>query len=328
VTFIQVTIPMTTTTISTKTTTYSGVYPMLFGFFDDKGSLDEKTIRAQVSAVIAAGAHGVAVLGLASEAHKMSTAERLQFLKWVADEVDGRVPISVTVSETSVAGQIEFCHRATDLGAKWVILQPPAVKGAAEASLAEFFSEVAAHVHAPVGIQLAPDYLSGSLSAPTLLRLAHSCPNVSILKVELSALDAARLIADTEGRFAVFNGRDGLELPDSIAAGCVGIVPGAEITDLLVEIFEALNARTAEATRQAEDKYRELAPLICFMMSSIDNFLIYGKRLMTRRMGLPESCATVRSPTSGATAFGLSSLARWSTDLGNFPNGARPRRSA
>jgi hypothetical protein len=86
--------------------------------------------------------------------------------------------------------------------------------------------------------------------------------------------------------------------------------------------------RTVEATRQAENKYRELAPLICFMMSSLDNFLIYGKHLMTRRMNLPESCAQVRSPTSGATAFGLSSLARWSRDLENFPNGEPPKRSA
>jgi 4-hydroxy-tetrahydrodipicolinate synthase len=303
---------------SVKDAAISGVYPMLFAFFDETGALDEAAIRLQARMTIAAGAHGIAVLGLASEAHKMSTAERLRFLEWVALEIDGRLPISVTVSETSVAGQIDFCNRAIALGARWLILQPPAVKGMTEASLAQFFAQVAAKVAAPLGIQLAPDFLSGSLSAAGLLRLAERCPNVTILKVELPALDAARLIEDTGGRFAVFNGRDGLELPDSLAAGCVGIVPGAELTDRLVEIFEALAARDGRSAASAEDQYRKLVPLICFLMSGIDNFLVYGKLLMARRMGLDDSRAGVRSPTSGATAFGLATLARWSAGLGPY----------
>jgi len=298
---------------------FRGVYPMLFAFFDEAGELDEAAIRQQTRAVVAAGAHGIAALGLASEAHKMSTAERLRFIGYVQSEVNGKVPLSVTVSETSAAGQIAFSRQAMSMGASWLVLQPPPVKGMTEASLARFFGEVAAKVDAPIGLQLAPDFLSGTLSAASLTRLAAASPNITLLKVEMPALEAARLIEDTEGRFAVFNGRAGLDMPDCITAGCVGFVPGAESTDRLVAIFEALTSGEPRRIAEAEQSYKDLAPLLGFLMLGIDNFLCYGKTLMTRRLGLGAHTSAVRSPTSGTSAFGLQVLERWSRNVGALP---------
>lgn len=295
---------------------FSGVYPMLFAFFDETGALDEKALRNQVSAVLAAGAHGIAALGLASEANKMSTAERLRFMECVQEANGSKAPLSITVSETSTRGQIQFARQAMALGAAWLVLQPPPVKGMTEASLAAFFSEVADAVDAPIGLQLAPDFLSGTLSAATLSKLAARSPNISILKVEMPAPEVARLIQDTGGRFAVFNGRAGLDMPDSVAAGCAGFVPGAECTDRLVRIYEALRSDEPGRTLQAERDYKELAPLLGFLMLGIDNFLTYGKTLMVRRLGLPPVSSVVRSPTAGASEFALGVLGRWSRELG------------
>jgi 2-keto-3-deoxy-L-arabinonate dehydratase len=303
----------------TRPSPFTGVYPMLFAFFDEAGELDEAAIRKQTRAVLAAGAHGVAVLGLASEAHKMSTAERLEFVEYVQAEVRGKVPLSVTVSETSAAGQIAFARQVVAMGAAWLVLQPPPVKGMTEASLARFFAEVAAGVDAPIGLQLAPDFLSGTLSPASLSGLAAQSPNITLLKVEMPALEAARLIEETQGRFAVFNGRAGLDMPDCVSAGCVGFVPGAESTDRLVAIYEALTSGEARRVAEAESRYKELAPLLGFLMLGIDNFLVYGKTLMTRRLGLEARASAVRSPTSGTSPFGLAVLDRWSRGVGVLP---------
>lgn len=294
---------------------FRGVYPMLFAFFTDSGELDEAAIRRQTRAILAAGAHGIAVLGLASEAHKMSTAERLRFIEIVKSELGDRLPLSVTVSETSAAGQIAFARQAMSMGASWLVLQPPPVKGMTEASLGRFFAEVAAGVDAPIGLQLAPDFLAGTLSASSLQKLNQQCPNVSLLKVEMPAVEAARLIEDTQGRFTVFNGRDGLDMPDCIVAGCAGFVPGAESTDRLVSIYEALTSGDARRVAQGEHEYKELAPLLNFLMLGIDNFLVYGKALMARRLGLAPANGAVRSPTSGPSEFGLAVLNRWSKGI-------------
>ena len=307
-----------TANVVSRAAAFRGVYPMLFAFFDESGALDTAAIRRQARAVLAAGAHGIAVLGLASEANKMSTEERLRFIECVQQEIAGKVPLSVTVSETSAAGQIAFSKQALALGAAWLVLQPPPVKGMTETSLAGFFAEVADAVDAPIGLQLAPDFLSGTLSAASLVRLAGQHPNVCILKVEMPALEAARLIEDTGGRFAVFNGRAGLEMPDSVAAGCAGFVPGAESTDRLVRIYEALTSGESRQVNEGEALYKELAPLLSFLMLGIDNFLVYGKALMTRRLGLAPELGAVRSPTSGSTPFGIAMLERWSRNVERY----------
>src|SRR3546814_10017645 len=137
----------------------SGVYPMLFAFFDGAEQLDRGAMRRQVDALVGAGVHGIAALGLATECNKLSVTEKRRLLDWVAEDLNGRLPLSVTVSEPDVAGQIAFVQAAAAAGAGWVVLQPPPVKGAPESELLRFFGAVADASPIPVGLQIAPEYL-------------------------------------------------------------------------------------------------------------------------------------------------------------------------
>ena len=293
-----------------------GIYPMLFGLFTPDDRLDRKAMRRQVEAIVRARAHGVAVLGLATEAHKMSTAERRTLIDWVAEDLNERLPLSVTVGETSVSGQIELARAAVEARASWIVLQPPQAKGVAESALIRFYGVIADALPIPVGLQIAPEYLGSSVSSRGLIALQAQHPNVRILNVEFTALEVARLIEETEGRFDVFNGRAGLEMPDSVRAGCVGFIPGAESTDELVRIYEGLTSGSPEEAARAEEAYRRLAPLLTFLMASIDQFLVYGKRLAVRRFGLDPASAVVRLPTAGSTPFGESIADHWAQPLG------------
>src|SRR5471032_2830587 len=104
---------------------FHGIYPMLYTFFDAAGGLDRDAMRRQVDACIKAGAHGIAILGIVGEYNKMDVGERLAVLNSVAEDIDGRVPLAVTVPEPSIAGQIAFVKAAEAARASWVILQPP-----------------------------------------------------------------------------------------------------------------------------------------------------------------------------------------------------------
>jgi 4-hydroxy-tetrahydrodipicolinate synthase len=122
---------------------FFGVYPMVYALFDDKGNLARDPMRRQVQSMLKHKVHGIGVLGLASEVNKLSTAERRQLMEWVAEDTNGKVPLTVTVAETSVGGQIEFVKAAAAVGVKWVILQPPLVKHVPESELVRFFGAVA-----------------------------------------------------------------------------------------------------------------------------------------------------------------------------------------
>ena len=57
-----------------------GIYPMLYAYFDANGALDRGAMQAEVEACVGAGAHGIAVGGLASETNKLATSERRQLM--------------------------------------------------------------------------------------------------------------------------------------------------------------------------------------------------------------------------------------------------------
>ena len=82
-----------------------GIYPMLYAFFTRENVLDRNAHRKQVNASIAAGAHGLAIGGLASECNKLSTEEKRQLVEWTIEDAAGRVPISVTLTENTLSGQ-------------------------------------------------------------------------------------------------------------------------------------------------------------------------------------------------------------------------------
>ena len=150
---------------------FRGIYPILYAFFDRQGKLDRETMRLQIRACLDAGAHGLAMLGLATEVAKLEESERHQIVEWAAEEVSGEVPLAVTVFGHSVDQQIRFAKMAQSSGADWLILQPPPVKGLSEVDWLDFFGRVMDSTSLPVAIQNAPEYLGVGLSVKGLMDL-------------------------------------------------------------------------------------------------------------------------------------------------------------
>ena len=95
---------------------FSGVYPMTYALFGSDGKLSRDAMRTQVKSMLAHGVHGVAILGMATEVNKLSTAERRMLMEWAAEDIAGKVPLSVTVAESNVEGQVEFVRAAKEVG--------------------------------------------------------------------------------------------------------------------------------------------------------------------------------------------------------------------
>ena len=105
----------------------SGIHAILYAFFDAGETLDRAAMRRQVELCIAAGAHGLAALGLATEVAKLSESERRTVMDWIGEDNAGRRPLGITIFGGSVAEQVASVRHARSAGADWVILQPPMV---------------------------------------------------------------------------------------------------------------------------------------------------------------------------------------------------------
>ncbi len=292
---------------------FEGIYPMLYAFFDSAGRLDRDATRLQVEACIAAGSHGLAVGGLATECNKLSTAEKRQLNGWVLADTADRVPVSVTTSEATVDGQIAMIKAAADLGAAWAVLQPPPVKSASEAELIKFFGAVADASPIPIGIQNAPQFIGIGLSDAGLIELNRRHPNVSLLKAEGDAILSGKLAEASAGAFVLFNGRNGIDLLDTLKAGFAGVIPSPDAVDIEARVYELYRKGDLEA---AEREFIEILPLLAFLMISVEHLTCYGKRLTARRIGIEK--VYDRTPAHAPTAFGLEVLQHWSRDLGRL----------
>lgn len=301
----------------TQKTDFNGVYPILYSFFDDDGMLDRNAMRRQVEGCIQGGAHGIAVMGLATEVGKLNVNERRKVIEWVGEDINGRVPYAVTVGEGSVPGQIEFVRAAKDAGADWAILQPPAILGVPEIEYVRFLGDVADKTDLKLAVQNAPGVMATSLSNAGLKTLNKNHPNVCLLKAEGPATYIHQLMQDTEGAFDIFGGLAGIQFPDSLRAGAIGNIPAADIFDPQVKIYELMMSGTPENIAEAERMHKELLPLLVFMMSSVENFIAYGKDLMAKRLGLANGQA--RQPSLPTSDFGKQVVAHWAKNLGPLP---------
>jgi 2-keto-3-deoxy-L-arabinonate dehydratase len=302
----------------TEVSTFRGVYPMLYAFFDANGRLDREAMRRQVEHCVASGVHGIAALGLGTEVSKLEAEERRLVMAWVAEDLAGHLPLAITVFGATPAEQIAFVGAAAEQGADWMILQPPQTGEAiTEDRLVDFFGAVADASPVPVAIQNAPQYIGVGFSSAGLDRLSRRHPNVRLLKAEGSALETRALIELTEGRLTIFQGRGGMEITDVLRAGCAGMIPSVESAHVQARIFDLMRTGRAEDADEAERLYSEIAPLIMFLMQSVGQFLCYGKRLTARRLGLGE--VHDRAPAQAPTAFGLACLARHAAALDRLP---------
>lgn len=290
-----------------------GIYTILYAFFDRQGRLDRELMRRQVKACVKHAPHGMAALGLATEVSKLSTAERRQVMEWLVEDVDGACPVAITIAEPTAEGQAEFAKAAAALGVDWVILQPPPVGGLAEAEYLRFFGKVGDASPIPVAIQNAAQYLGIGLSVEGLRALNRNHPNVCLLKGEGPALEIAHLVEATDGAYRVLNGRGGLELPDNLRGGCVGMIPAPDCCERQVALY---NAFKAGDEAEMERIYREILPVIVFCMQSVQNFLCYGKRITALRMGLDMSDVHDRAPSQQPTEYGLACARRYAEALG------------
>jgi 4-hydroxy-tetrahydrodipicolinate synthase len=299
-------------------TPFRGIYPILYAFFGADGRLDEAAMRKQVRCCLEGGAHGLAVLGLATEVNKLGPAEKRDVVRWAAQEIAGRVPLAVTVAEATAEEAAQFVLDAKALGADWCILQPPPVRGLPESEYVAWYGLVADLVakrsDIPLGIQNAAAYIGVGLSPAGVAALAKRHRNVKLIKAEDSAVDVQRLIEATDGRLTVFNGRAGLELPDCLRAGCAGMIPAPECADVQARIFDFMAAGDEVA---AEAAYCNVAPMIAFAIQGVAVFLCYGKRMTAWRMRLPE--IVERPPSLPPTPFGLDCARRFAEALGPYP---------
>ena len=93
-----------------------GIIPPMVTTCDAEGRVDEALHRADVRALLATGAHGLAVCGSTGEGHAVTTDETRAITGATMEEVDGRIPVITGIITNSTQAAIERAKAVADLG--------------------------------------------------------------------------------------------------------------------------------------------------------------------------------------------------------------------
>jgi len=292
-----------------------GIFSMLYAFFGPDGALDRTAFRQQVEACIAAGAHGIAVLGLLTEVAALTPDERRTLVRWAVEDIAGRRPLMATIAGSTLDEVRSLARDAEAAGATCLVFQPPLGRRPNNLELLEFYASAFTGISIDVGIQNAPEYLGVGLTPAEVTALRRRHEHFTLMKGEGPVVHVKPFIDALGPDFAILNGRGGLELPDNLLAGCAGMVPAPDCTDLQAAIYGAVRAGDIE---QAKSLYALILPYIVFSMQTLDVAILYGKRMFIRRAGI-DNAGACRIPRLAPSPFLDAALDRWTAAFGPYP---------
>ena len=254
-----------------------GIFPIVYSFFNKNNSLDLKLIREQISLICNINSHGIASLGLATEVNKLNFKEKVKIIELITEVTEKKIPNAITIQADNFKDYKNLIDVAKSNYADWIILQPLIKKNIKDNDCYKFFDKLIPLTEGTiVGVQNAKEYLGVGLNSNHINKLYKKYDNFRAIKGEASSVFMKEEIKKYPKDLIVFNGRGGQEIVDNLTIGCHGIVPCLDGADRLIKIYKYFKSKKID---KAEKEYRNIIPIIVFIMQSIHSLVCYGKRI-------------------------------------------------
>ena len=225
-------------------TAFRGVFTIPCTPFDEAGEIDWPGFRRVIDFCVACGAHGVVWPVNASAFAVLTDEERLKGMRWAVEHAAGRVPVVLGVQGVSTPHAAMFSRRASEVGADAVIAMTPYVQQVEdEEAILQYYQGISAAVDVPIFIQ---NHVRGSvLSVETMARVIGEVEHVDYVKEE--SFPVTHKITGLIERVGdqvkgVFGGAGGRNLMLEHPRGVAGQMPGCHVTDVVVRLWNALEA--------------------------------------------------------------------------------------
>jgi len=235
----------------------TGVIPITATPFDAEGRIDEDSIVSLVEFEARCGVHGLNVLGIMGEFHKLTEPERRRVAEVFIKSAAGRFPIVVGTSHAGTGACIELSQAAEAAGAAaLMVAPPPGLKG--DGAIMAHYRAVAAAVTVPIVVQDEP-VTTGVIMSPELLaRIANELPACRYVKLEEpptpTKITALRRLPGGE-RLRIFGGMNGMFFFEELSRGAVGIMTGVAVPDVLVRVYDLFRAGDVAGAAAMYDRY-------------------------------------------------------------------------
>ncbi len=204
---------------------WAGVYPAVTTKFKDDFSLDHVAMEHHFQAQLDAGVHGLIVCGSLGESGVLTPDEKLEVLKTAISVSAGKVPVLLTIAESTTAAAIAMAKLGGRTGADGFMLLPPMRYVSDRRETTVFLRSVAEASEQPImiynnpvayGVDVTPDMFIELADEPKFVAIKESSDNVRRITDIFNAVGE---------RYQIFTGVDNLGL-ESLLLGAHGWVAG------------------------------------------------------------------------------------------------------
>lgn len=280
-----------------------GIYPILNTTFKENGTLDLESQARLTDHLLAQGAHGLGLFGNASEGYALLPDERRAILEAVQGVVKWRVPLVVSSGANGTDAAVLLSKEAEDQGADALMVLPPFYLKTDADGLMHYFDAISRAVSIPIMVQDAPLMTQVPMPAALLARMGKEIERVEYAKVEAPPTAPKVSSVIRAGGPVVFGGLNGQFMMEEIERGARGMMPGSDMIDLFVDIWNRLESGDRSGAWQV---FSRALPLIRFELQPGMGVSAMKHNLMAA--GVIRS-ARVRHPTASLDGDSLRELA-------------------
>ncbi len=230
-----------------------GIIPPMITPLKSLDELDHAGLERLIEHILGGGVHGLFILGTSGEAPSLSYRLRRELIERACKQVNGRVPVMVGITDTSLVEALGLARHAANSGASAVVTSTPYYVPVGQPELVEYVKKLVGELSLPLFLYNMPQMTKVIFELDTLKQVSH--------------LEGIIGIKDSSGNMDYFNKL--LELkrlrpdwsvlvgPESLLAETVhrggdgGVNGGANFyPSLFVELYQAV--REGNAAREAE----------------------------------------------------------------------------
>ena len=244
---------------------FKGIIPPMITPLKDMETLDVAGLERLVEHVLNGGVHGLFVLGTTGEAQSLSYKLRYEVIERTCRLVNGRVPVLVGITDTSLTESVKMAEKAASCGVSAVVSAAPYYFTPAQPELIDFYMELAERLPLPMFLYNMPSHVKVMMEPSTVRAIAQH-PNVIGLKDSSANMiyfhTLIQLMKDRP-EFTLLMGPEELTGEAVMMGGHGGVNGGANIfPKLYVDMYNAALAKDVDRLNELQTRIMRICNTI------------------------------------------------------------------
>ena len=243
---------------------FSGIIPpMVTPLLSDNLTLDVDGVKNLIEHLVSGGVHGIFILGTTGESTSLSYKTREKLIVESCKAVNGRVPVFVGITDTSIEESVHLALISKNAGAAAVVAAPPYYYGLGQEELYKYYWSLADQVNLPLFLYNMPSHTKINIDVKTVVRLSEH-PNVVGLKdSSANAVYFQSLCYLLKTNFSLLVGPEEITAETVMMGGNGGVNGGANMfPKLYVALYNAAIAKDFARIEVLQDLVMEISTRI------------------------------------------------------------------